>query len=99
MPSAFVQPDAKDEEQQGAHRPHQGADLLGEPTAVDGRAQEEDDPEEDRKTAHPGEDSAAEEALELDPGDRVHRRRRWRAMLWRGLAGRGFGAVTECGRD
>src|SRR3954454_8349989 len=98
MPPAFVQPDAEDEEQERAHRPHQGADLLGEPTAVDGRAQEEDNPQENCEPAHPSEDAAAEETLELDPGDRVHRRGRWRAMSWRRLAGRRFGAVTECGR-
>src|SRR5207253_7812482 len=97
MTPAFVQPDAEDEQQEGAHRPHQGADLLGEPTAVDGRAQEEDDSQEDREPSHPGEDAAAEETLELDPRDRVRRRRG--PMPWWGLAGRGLRAVAKSGRD
>jgi hypothetical protein len=76
-----VLPKAEAEQQQGAERGHQHTDLLREPAAVDGAAHQEDDAEEGCEAADPGEHAAAEDALELDPRDRVRERRRPRA--WR----------------
>jgi hypothetical protein len=62
----FVQPNADEEQRQGAERGHQGADLLREPAAVDRTAQQEDESEQGGEGADPGQHTAAEQALELD---------------------------------
>jgi hypothetical protein len=79
-----MQPEAGREQQQRAEAGHQRADLLGEPAAVDRAAHQEDDAEQGREAADPGEHPTAEQALELDPRERAHRRRR-RSHLPRGL--------------
>ena len=66
-PLALVEPDSGKQERGGAEEAEDGAHRLVDPAPIDRDSEQEDDSEQDRDAADPGEDAAAEDLLEAAP--------------------------------